>query len=242
MQFSDLAFPDSQPFDNSCIALLGGGGKTGLQHRLGQELALSFNRILLTSLTKSAWHADPPIHCLDDLPDHNLQPLFKQQNPLCLMGSCLTPEKLTGISAAELDELRHKADSTIVECDGARNRPLKAHLPHDPMIPDYFDRVIVIVGADVTGTTLTDGLVHRPDVFKHLWQINEDFVLFPEFIARVVTQGYAGKIPAGMPRSYFVNKSDTHNNAKELAQAINKISKAPTWFGSVQQDLLERIR
>ncbi len=244
MDFSQLVFPEPAHKVNSCIALLGGGGKTGLQHRLGREFARHYNRVLLTSLTKSAYHADPPILCLDEMTDRNLEPHFARQNPLCLMGNCQSPEKMNGISPADLDELRHQAQITIVECDGARNRPLKAHQAHDPVIPDYFDRVIILVGADVVETTLNDGLVHRPELFQMMWNIDWDEPLTVEFITVVVTsqKGYLTKVHPNIPRTYFVNKSDQHNHAEELAEAIARRVDDPVFYGSVQMDLLERVQ
>ncbi|MFH1852458.1 MAG: selenium cofactor biosynthesis protein YqeC [Candidatus Neomarinimicrobiota bacterium] len=245
MDFTALAFPDGAPVAGACIALLGGGGKTGLQQRLGRELVQVFGRVLLTSITKSAFHTDPKIICRDEIGSGDLATWFARHNPLCVMGTCLNAHKVDGITMDELEQFKDQADVTIVECDGARNRPLKVHCDHDPMVPDFFDRVIVIVGADVVGTTLADGLVHRPERFREFWGIADNFVLTPAFITRVVTseKGYSSKIPPAIPRTYFVNKTDAHpGQASALARAIYAASGRPTWYGSVQKDHLEPVQ
>ncbi|MBC8402922.1 MAG: putative selenium-dependent hydroxylase accessory protein YqeC [Candidatus Marinimicrobia bacterium] len=245
MDFSILAFPDHKPAPNSCIALLGGGGKTGLQQRLGRELSRQHDRVLLTSITKSAFHSEPRIIYRAEIVNDDLSPWFVRHNPLCLMGTCLNADKVDGIEVTDLEHFKNQADITIVECDGARNRPLKVHCDHDPIVPDFFDQVIVIVGADVVDTTLSDGLVHRPELFATYWGIADDFVLTLEFIAEVVTsqKGYSSKIPTHLPRTYFVNKTDAHpGQASALAQAIFAASGRPTWYGSVQKDSLTRMK
>ena len=208
MDFSILAIPDHEPAPNSCIALLGGGGKTGLQQRLGRELAQRFDRVLLTSITKSAFHSEPKIICRDEIDDYDLVPWFACHNPLCVLGTGLNAYKMDGIEVAELERFKNQAEITIVECDGARNLPLKVHRDQDPVVPYFFDHVIVIVGADVVDTTLSQGLVHRPELFATYWGIADNFVLTSTFIAEVVTsqKGYSSKIPSHLPRTYFVNK------------------------------------
>jgi len=244
MDFSILVNSDSAKTPNSCIALLGGGGKTGLQQRLGRDLASNHGRVLLTSITKSAFHSEPRIICRDEIVDDDLAPWFVRHNPLCVMGTCLNAHKVDGIAVDELERFRIQADITIVECDGARNRSLKVHCDHDPIVPDFFDQVIVIIGADVVGTTLSDGLVHRPELFARHWGIDNDFVLTPAFITNVVTsqKGYSSKIPSHLPRIYFVNKTDAHpGQACALAETIFNASDRPTWYGSVQKDILTRV-
>ncbi len=245
MNFSNLLLPNQIECDHPCIALLGGGGKTGLQRRLGLELAHKQNRVLLTSITKSVFHSEPKIICRDEIVNDDLTSCFAQHNPLCVMGACLNAHKMDGIEVVDLKLLKIQADITIVECDGARNRPLKVHSDHDPTVPDFIDQVIVIVGADVVGTTLQDGLVHRPELFSAHWGIDSDFVLTSDFITEVVTtnKGYSSKIPTLLPRTYFVNKTDAYpGQASVLAQAIFTASGRPTWYGSVQKDSLSQIK
>ena len=81
MDFSILVNSDTAKTPNSCIALLGGGGKTGLQQRLGRDLASKHDRVLLTSITKSAFHSEPRIICRDEIVDDDLTLWFTRHNP-----------------------------------------------------------------------------------------------------------------------------------------------------------------
>lgn len=237
-----LLLPEYRHQSPFCVALLGGGGKTTLQYKLGRTLAERYPRVLLTSITKSAWHDDPPIIYRDQIKNGDLTAWFEQMNPLNVMGKCVNKHKVEGISEDELRHYHQQARIAIVESDGARNQPLKVHRDTDPTVPDFCNQVIVIVGADVVNTTLADGKVHRPELFRETWGIDDEFVLTPDFIARVVTQGYAVKIPDTIPRTYFINKADTdQNQAEMLAKAIFSSSRCPTWVGSVHAGTIEPL-
>ena len=133
---------------------------------------------------------------------------------------------------------------TLFESDGARNLPLKAHLPHDPVVPSFTTNVVILVGADVVNTTLADGRVHRPELFREKWKIAPDEPLSVDFIARVVTshRGYLEKIPDGISRIYFVNKGDAYReNTQLLAKAISIQTNAMVFWGSIRREFWERV-
>lgn len=217
------------------MAILGSGGKTTLLHRLGGELAAHFPRVLLTSLTK-AGIPESDFFLLKDLANSNVSPLFKKSNPLELMEAALDKRKLLPVSEQILKKLYAQADVCIVECDGARNLPLKVHRAHDPVVPSFTTQVIVIVGAEVLGTTLRDGLVHRPKLFQEFWGIKDTDVLNSRFVADVVTskRGYGCKIQSEASVVYYVNKADVApERARELAMEIRERTGQSVYYGSL---------
>ena len=87
---------------------------------------------------------------------------------------------------------------------------MKVHNRIDPEIPDFATHVIIVVGADVVNTKLSDGKVHRSDMFAKVWKVDIHFTLDVEFITKVVTSktGYLSKVPNNPTRIYFVNKRE----------------------------------
>lgn len=241
MNFYNLISDKIEQAEGSCIALLGGGGKTALLHKLADEFAKYYPSVLQTSLTKTAFHpSDNPL-ILNEINIDKLESLKFKRNPLFLIGEKITNEKLRGISETDLDKIRQQFDITIFECDGARNKPLKAHTEYDPIVPEFATYTIIIAGADAVNTKINDGYVHRPELFCKTWNVKEDFILNIDFIVKVVSsgKGYLSKVPAGKKIIYFVNKWDNHRkNAEDLAQAIYKKTGKPTFYGSVQNNVL----
>jgi len=196
----------------SCIALLGGGGKTALLHKLAEKFAGHIPSVLLTSLTKTAFHpSDNPL-ILNDFDLGTFKSSKIDRNPLFVIGERISNEKLRGISETDLDGIRQQFNITIFECDGARNKPLKVHTKYDPMVPKFATHVIIIIGADVVNTQVNDGLVHRSELFCKTWNVKPDFHLNIDFIVNVLTskEGYLSKVPNGVNVTYFVNKWDSN--------------------------------
>ena len=245
MQFYQIISDKIEEAKGSCIALLGGGGKTALLHKLADEFAKYYPSVLQTSLTKTAFHySDNPL-ILNDSSISNIESLKFDRNPLFVIGEKISNEKLKGISETEFDKIRYLFDLTIFECDGARNKPLKVHTEYDPNIPSFATHVIIIVGADVVNTKISDGLVHRPELFCKTWNMEPNFKLNVDFIVDIVSsqRGYLSKIPDKINVTYFVNKWDNHKkNAETLAETIFQKTGKPTFYGSIQKDVLIQVK
>ncbi|UCD38722.1 MAG: putative selenium-dependent hydroxylase accessory protein YqeC [Fidelibacterota bacterium] len=242
--FSSLLAADSSRVRDICVAVIGAGGKTSLLFRLGRELSRKYQKVLLTALTRMQYPVDLEPVIASEVADPDLSKLFRKGAPLFLMGSRESDAKLAGLSVAELDLARKQADICLFECDGARGLSLKAHHGNDPDVPRCATHVIIVVGADAVGTSLREGLVHRPDVFKRQWGIDDDTVIGAEFVAQVVTssRGYVSKIPQEVEHIYFVNKQDTHPvEAEQVARAIKAVSSSRTYIGSCHTGLCRRL-
>ncbi|NQU68676.1 MAG: putative selenium-dependent hydroxylase accessory protein YqeC [Candidatus Marinimicrobia bacterium] len=235
---------NSKDGPSPCIAFLGGGGKSSLISQMGEEFSRIYSKVALTSLTKSGIDHRETVCFPDKFAGCDLSVHFTLANPLKILRQSNLPDKLNGVSVDELNDIWRQSDVCLFECDGARKLPLKVHLDHDPEVPNFATHVVIIVGADVVGTTPAEGLVHRADRFCNTWEISPNSVLIPDFIATVISsqKGYSQKIPKGIKRVYYVNKADAHpKNAEELATIIWEKTKCPTYFGSVQQKFWKAI-
>ncbi len=231
---------DPQALAGACVVLFGGGGKTGLMLRLGAELAKHHPRVLLTALTRSAANGGPPVILLSGL-DESRPLTFERHNPLLVMDHPTPDGKLAGVSPETLAELLSRSSLAVVECDGSRSLPLKAHNDRDPVTPDCATHAVVVVGAGVVDTTLDEGKVHRPELFRSRWGLAPGTVMEADFVAEVVTspQGYGSKIASGLPVVYFVNQADRWPEAAQrLARAIQSRAKRPTFWGSIKEGFL----
>lgn len=238
MSFFQMLFHDPTEAHGARIAVLGGGGKTSLVFRLGEELATYYQKVLLTSLTNSVISNKYKTCFVEDVLTKNTAPLFGQGNPLYVMGRQISSWKLGGISTHQLNLISEKSDLAIFECDGARSRPLKVHTRTDPVVPDLATQVIILIGAEAVNTRVQEGLVHRPERFRSHWNLTDRSLLRTELIAEIVTtqKGYLSKNPHGIPVTYFINKADTHPvEARELSRAIHKASSRPTFYGSLRE-------
>lgn len=135
-------------------AIIGSGGKTTLLYLLAEELSQKGSVIVTTST-----HIFPPTH----LPV--VQRLCEPRALVCV-GSPTEQGKLTAPEQS-FEELAQLADYVLVEADGSKGLPLKAHAPHEPVIPKNARQVICVVGASGLGQPV-ERSVHRAERFTEL--------------------------------------------------------------------------
>ncbi len=244
MTFSQILFQNISDADGSCIGILGGGGKTALLHALGEEFSKHYPHTTLTSLTKAGISDQHVVHFFAEFLAEETRESLKTINPLYIMDSQESEYKLIGLTSDQLQQLHEASDLVIFECDGARKKPIKAHQPYDPVIPHFATHVIIVIGADAVGARVDGKMVHRPELFRELWDVNANQILDPVFIARVVTSeyGYLQKVPRDIGVTYFINKADAYpDEALALARALSRLSHNPVYYGSVEQGKIHRV-
>ncbi len=163
-------------------AVVGGGGKTTLLRTLGTELAAGGARVLLCATTKIFPFAGLPN--LTDPTEAALAEALETRRLVCAGVPVPGTGKLTapGISVSRLAAL---ADYVLVEADGSAGRPLKAHAPHEPVIPREAGRIIQVVGASGFGRPVREA-VHRPERFCALTGLGPGDPVTPEAAAKAL--------------------------------------------------------
>lgn len=145
-------------------AVIGGGGKTTLLRALGTELAADGARVLLCATTKLFPFADLPN--LADPTETALAEALEARRLVCAGTPVPGTGKLTApnIPVARLAAL---ADYVLAEADGAAGRPLKAHAPHEPVIPPEANQTVLVIGASGFGRPIAEA-AHRPALYARL--------------------------------------------------------------------------
>ena len=169
-------------------ALIGSGGKTTMLYTLARELSRR-GRVLCCTTT----HILPPDH-MPVLTDPTAAQLAQGAALPCLCaGSSAVGGKL-GPLAVPTEELAARWDYVLVEADGARGLPLKAHLPHESVIPPQAGDVILVAGASGLGRPAREA-VHRPERFCELAGLPLDGAVTARALAAVIrAEALAGKV------------------------------------------------
>lgn len=208
-------------------ALIGGGGKTSLLYALADELKTR-GRVIVASSAKIR----RPTHLPTANPDHlpELTVLLRQKNPLCL-GSPWPEDKLAA-PALPFAALIAAADYVLVEADGSRGLPAKAHAAHEPVIPAEARLVVLVLGADAFGRPI-EAVCHRPERFAALAGCGPDEPLSPSLWARVIRAESYGNI-------IYVNKCE-EQTAWQNAAALAKLVHLPVYAGSLHHAVYKRL-
>lgn len=198
---------------NELISLSGGGGKTSLLFAL--SCFFLPHPSIMTTTTKIAIPANGGI------------PLFLGEMVSCERARSLSPSptqaiyaqsekngKLIGFSAEEVDDFYRakKRGRILVEADGAKGFPFKAHKESEPVIPQLSTRLIVLVGAEIFLQKPDDRIIFRLSELRQRWDFDKDRKMSLPLIAKILedSEGYLRHAPdtARCRRTLFINKSD----------------------------------
>ena len=196
--------------EKGVTALIGGGGKTTLIYTLAEELRRHGTVIVTTSTHIQRPEQYPVLTAADDV-----------AAALAAHGAvCVAAETAEGKLCApplSFETLARLADFVLVEADGSKRLPLKAHAPHEPVIPANARQTVYVVGADGFGRPIRQ-VCHRPERYAALCGAAEDDTVTPALEAAVLhAEGYAdGWV--------YINKVETPEdwrNAEALAALLS---------------------
>ena len=207
--------------ERGVTALIGGGGKTTLMHTLAEELRRRGTVIVTTSTHIQRPEQYPVLTAADAA---TVAAALAEHGAVCVAGE--TAEGKLCAPALSFETLAALADFVLVEADGAKRLPMKAHAPHEPVIPANTRRTIYVVGADGFGRPIRQ-VCHRPERYAALCGAAEDDIVTPAQEARVLhAEGYA----SGW---VFINKVETPEdwrNAEALAALLpGKVVAGSLW-------------
>lgn len=162
------------------ISVIGSGGKSTLLACGGRALADAGRRVVLATSTHMFVPQDIPLAS----GELELEAMLSKCNLVCVGEVEQRTGKLIA-SAIPFSRLADMADYVLVEADGSHRLPLKAHAPHEPVIPAANARTILVVGAGAFGETV-ETAVHRPEIFCRLTGCSPQDAATPELVARAV--------------------------------------------------------
>ena len=204
-------------------AVIGGGGKTTLLRTLGEELSRRGHTVLLCTTTKI--YPFPGLENLTRAGEAEVAAALSRCPLLCVGMPVPGTGKLTAPDIP-VGKLAALAEYVLAEADGAAGRPMKAHAPHEPVIPAGADQVICVVGASGFGQPVSQA-AHRPELYARLAGIGPDTPITPAAAAAVLGL-------EGLHSRVYVNQADT---AGRLAagKELQKLLPCPAAVGALQR-------
>jgi probable selenium-dependent hydroxylase accessory protein YqeC len=214
------------------IAIVGAGGKTSLVFALAEALSSEGKRVV-TSTTTKIWQSEagrsPAIFLFPsgEISQKKIKKGLEQYGHIFVGKRNIDTGKVMGISRGQADELfeNSSVDYLIIEADGSKGRPLKAHADHEPVIPHSATVVIAVAGLEALGKRLEPGVVFREELFMALTGLKSGQIISKEIVAKVFSRpdGMFKSTPSQSRRMVFLNKRDTLANEgafRSLAELI----------------------
>ena len=164
-------------------AIVGSGGKTTLLKSLAEHYRAQGKTVFVTTTTHMFIEEDT---LLTDDADLILQALQKDGY---VMAGIPEGEKFKALSDETYKAVCAHADVVLVEADGSKHMPLKYPNSTEPVIPENADEIVVVCGLHALGQKAKDAC-HRLELVKACLGIDEDTVITPVHVQRLVTEGY----------------------------------------------------
>lgn len=210
------------------LSVIGSGGKTTLLATLARELP---GAVILCTTTHML-----PFPGISLLPGDEIQPVREAllgERVVCL-GRPDEKGKLTA-PALPMSQLQTLAPWVLVEADGSKRLPLKAHAPHEPVIPPESGQAILVAGASGFGKPIRQA-VHRPERFCTLIGAGLEDLVTPELAARAIAR-------EGLASQVLLNQVEEREDwaaAQAFARALEGSGMA-VWAGSLRRGVCRRL-
>lgn len=217
------------------LAVVGGGGKTSLIFRLTEEFVKSGKKVLIATTTHMAFEPEYPFA-------ENGEIIQIKKN-LRAYGYSVTASldmekgKIGRLPQERLMQLKKYADVLMIEADGAKRLPLKVPEKWEPVIPDFADLVIGVIGMDAIGQPINMSC-HRKECAATFLEKRVTDLVREQDVTCIALSEY-GLRKAVDDRQYrvFLNKTDLPGKsyvAEKIAEELKK-QKVLTAYGSLQR-------
>ena len=224
----------SQP---TSMAFVGAGGKTTALFRVARELLTAssnegfFKTILVSTSTHlGAWQSGKADHFVTINSSSDIENLEKDlPKGIVLLTGKEKTNLLGGLTPRLMERVRSLAEShnlpLLIEADGSHACPLKAPAMHEPAIPDFTQKVVVVAGLQGLEKPLTKEWVHRPEKFVELSGLNPGEEVTGNALVKVLLHKEGGlkNIPTGARRIVLLNQADNpklQSQAKTISEQL----------------------
>ena len=211
------------------VSVVGSGGKTTLLRELADEFANAGESVVLATTTRIL-----PFEAIPTLTAGGAGEVARALAERRVVCAALPAEagKLAAPSVG-FDCLAGIADHVLIEADGSRRLPLKAHAVWEPVVPPETARTVLVVGASGFGRPVEQS-VHRPEVFCRVAGCAAEDEATPELVALVI----AAESLADVAVVNQCESPDALAAARELAECLSPL---PVLAGSIREHDLVRL-
>lgn len=205
------------------IAVVGGGGKTSLIYRLAEEFLQRSRKVIITTTTHMAYEPERPF-----APGGNpkeTEELLESCGYVIAAEYEAKTDKFAALSKDKLLSLLNYEAVVLVEADGAKRKPVKVPAEWEPVIPDFADLVIGVIGLDCLFKPIKEAACRVEKTAKFLKKNSEELITPRDLIK--IAASCEGLRKGAEKRSYrvYLNKSDVLSDikpAEEIAENLKK--------------------
>lgn len=233
-QHSGQSFSEMFGIGRGITAVIGSGGKTTTVARLANELKAKGTVIVTTTTHVFPFEGMPLVTgSIDEICE-----VLNKTGIVCACGYAADAPKKYSAPECGIAALARVADYVLVEADGSRMLPIKAHNDREPVIPEDTENLVIVVGMNGIGQPVRD-IVHRPELFCERSGASMDDDVTAEHVAEVLSKEIGNFRTCGKT-SLFLNRVETQKDFG-AAERISSRLKLPCFVGSAALGEIKKI-
>ncbi|WP_307974969.1 selenium cofactor biosynthesis protein YqeC [uncultured Parolsenella sp.] len=221
------------------VAVIGSGGKSTLLRTLAREAGERGARVVLATTTHFLAFEGIALVTSGDMGD--VVRALDEAGTVCVGTPTGDALGRLGAPAFSMGKLARAADLVLVEADGSKRLPLKAHAGHEPVVPAEATLTVAVMGANGFGGRVGN-VVHRAELLCERLGCDANDEATPELMARSMTDEIARGLIA--PTHVIVNQAEGAEclaAARRFAAALREQGcEPPVFLGSIRDGRLER--
>lgn len=221
------------------VAAIGSGGKSTLLREMAREASGRGVRVALATTTHFLAFEGIALVTSGDMGD--VVRALDEAGTACVGTPTGDALGRLGAPAFSMGELARAADLVLVEADGSKRLPLKAHASHEPVVPPEATVTVDVVGASGFGRPLREAM-HRFELACERLGFHPDDEATPELMAHSMADEIAHGLIA--PTHVIVNQAEGAERlaaARRFAAALAEQGcDPPVFLGSIRTGELTR--
>lgn len=197
------------------LAIVGGGGKTTAMFQLAHQFETPVIVTTTTHLgTEQGALADVHFALRDGAVLPDMERVIRDHQVVLVTGEPHSDERLGSTPPEILLQLKVFADEKtiplLIEADGSRKLPIKAPAEKEPVIPDWVNTVMVVVGLSSVGMIASEQTIHRFSHFSAITGLPQGEQIGVHAIEKMLVHSSGGlkRIPKGAKRIALLNQAD----------------------------------
>lgn len=221
------------------VAVIGSGGKSTLLREMAREASGRGVRVALATTTHFLAFEGMPLVTSGEQDD--VRAALSRDGIACVGTPTGDSLGRLGAPALGIGGLARVADLVVVEADGSKRLPLKAHASHEPVVPPEATVTVDVVGASGFGRPLREAM-HRFELACERLGFHPDDEATPELMAHSMADEIAHGLIA--PTHVIVNQAEGAERlaaARRFAAALAEQGcDPPVFLGSIRTGELTR--
>mgnify|MGYP004624190631 CR=1 FL=1 len=206
-------------------AIIGSGGKTSAMLRLARELGRAARVIVCTST-----RILPPegLPLLQEPDAERAAEILESERILCA-GTPAEKGKLAAPGLA-FSQLAALAEYVLVEADGSKRLPVKAHAAYEPVIPPEANQTVCVFGLSGVGLPICEA-AHRAELYAKNLNVSPETILTPQLAAAHLNL-------EGLHTRVLLNQADVPGG-RDAARAMAELIQTPVCMASLREEWAE---